>query len=103
MSFPDLAPEEALSWAFKMREHAAASFREPLTYGAYKDIPISYLVCEEEKGDGVEMQNRVIARMESEMGGRTVDRHVVQCGHCINVSQPKTMVAVVRNALGDTA
>ncbi|KAJ7640667.1 Alpha/beta hydrolase fold-1 [Mycena polygramma] len=86
ISFPDLAPEEALSWASKMREHAAGSFREPLTYGAYKDIPISYLVCEEEKGDGVEMQNRVIARMESEMGGRTVDRHVVQCGHCITAN-----------------
>ncbi|KAJ6460849.1 Alpha/beta hydrolase fold-1 [Mycena vitilis] len=102
VSFPDLAPEEALSWASKMRVHAAASFREPLTYGAYKDIPISYLVCEEEKGEGVEMQNRVIARMESEMGGRVVDRHAVQCGHCINVSQPKTMVAVIRKALGDT-
>ncbi|KAJ7645036.1 Alpha/beta hydrolase fold-1, partial [Mycena polygramma] len=103
INFSDLAREEALSWASKMREHAAASFGETLTYGAYKDIPISYLLCELDKGVSLEVQNIIIAGMESEMGGRTVDRHPVQSGHCINVSQPKTMVAVIRKALGDTA
>ncbi|KAJ6514170.1 Alpha/beta hydrolase fold-1 [Mycena vitilis] len=103
INFSDLPPEEALSWASKMREHAAASFGETLTYGAYKDIPISYLLCELDKGVSLEVQNIIIAGMESEMGGRTVDRHPVQSGHCINVSQPKTMVAVIRKALGDTA
>ncbi|KAF8205349.1 Alpha/beta hydrolase fold-1 [Mycena galopus ATCC 62051] len=101
--YNDLPPEEARSWASRMREHAAASFSHILTYGAYKDIPVSYLLCEEDKGVPPEVQNKIIAGMESVMGGASVDRHPVKAGHHINASQPKTMAAVIRKALGDTA
>ena len=101
--YSDMPPEEALSWASKMREHAAASFGQKLTYAAYKDIPVSYLFCEEDKGVIPEIQNKIVTAMESVMGGTSVDRHSVKSGHHINASQPKTMAAVVRNALGDTA
>ncbi|KAJ7839996.1 hypothetical protein B0H14DRAFT_2360884 [Mycena olivaceomarginata] len=36
--------DEALSWASQMREHAAASLQQKLTYAAYKDISVAYLV-----------------------------------------------------------
>ncbi|KAF7325355.1 AB hydrolase-1 domain-containing protein [Mycena venus] len=97
--YSDMPLEEALSWASRMREHAATSYQQKLTYAAYKDIPVSYLFCEEDKGVIPEAQNKIIAGMESVMGGRTVDRHSVKAGHHINASQPGTMAAVVRKAL----
>ncbi|KAJ7645047.1 hypothetical protein DFH06DRAFT_1425698 [Mycena polygramma] len=41
-SYSELAPEEALSWASRMREHAVAAMGQKITYAAYKDIPVSY-------------------------------------------------------------
>ena len=99
-NYSDMSPEEASVWASRMREHVAASFNQKLTYVAYKDIPVSYLLCEE---DNPELQNQIIAGMESVMGGTSVDRHPVKAGHHINASQPETMAAVVRRALGDAA
>ncbi|KAJ7669552.1 hypothetical protein DFH06DRAFT_1280299 [Mycena polygramma] len=101
-SYSELAPE-ALSWASRMSEHAVAAMGQKITYAAYKDIPVSYLFCEEDKGVLPSVQNKIIAGMESVMGGRTIDRHSVRVGHHINVTQPKVMAAVIRKALGDTA
>ncbi|KAJ7750773.1 hypothetical protein B0H14DRAFT_3166858 [Mycena olivaceomarginata] len=50
VSYSDMPLDEALSWASRMREHAVASFQQKLTYAAYKDIPVSYLLCEEDRG-----------------------------------------------------
>ncbi|KAF7344356.1 Alpha/beta-hydrolase [Mycena sanguinolenta] len=99
-NYSDMPPEDASVWASKMREHVAASFCQKLTYAAYKDIPVSYLLCEEDKAVIPEMQNQIIADMESVMGGTSVDRHPVKAGHHINASQPKTMAALIRRALG---
>ncbi|KAJ6470536.1 Alpha/beta hydrolase fold-1 [Mycena sanguinolenta] len=99
-NYSDMPPEEASVWAASRREHAAASFSQNLTYAAYKDIPVSYLLCEE---DSPELQKQIIAGMESVMGGNGVDRHPVKAAHHINASQPKMMAAVVRRALGDAA
>ncbi|KAJ6510643.1 Alpha/beta hydrolase fold-1 [Mycena sanguinolenta] len=100
--FNDLSPKEGLSWASQMPNHSAISFAQKLTYAAYKDIPVSYLFCERYRCITPKKQTQVIAAMESQMGGKTVDRHSVQADHGINVSQPKTVVAIIRKALGDT-
>jgi hypothetical protein len=99
--FSDLSHEEGLAWASKMPNHSAISFGQKLTYAAYKDIPASYLFCEADKCVTPEVQNRIIAAMESEMGGKTVDRHSVKADHAINVTQPKAMALVIRAALGE--
>ncbi|KAJ7812362.1 hypothetical protein B0H14DRAFT_2317826, partial [Mycena olivaceomarginata] len=62
----------------KMPTHSAISFGQKLTYTAYKDIPASYLFCEPDKCMTTELQTRIIAAMESEMGGKTVDQHLVK-------------------------
>lgn len=85
-----------------MEDHSAESFEQKLTYAAYKDIPISYLFCEDDKLMLPELQNKLVAGLEGEMGGKKVDRHSVKSGHAIHASQPKAMAAVVRKAIGDT-
>jgi pimeloyl-ACP methyl ester carboxylesterase len=100
--YSDMTPEDALSWATQMPNHSAISFRQNLTYAAYKDIPVSYLVCETDKCVTPEEQTTIIASMESEMGGKNVNRHSVKAGHAIVLSQPKAVVVVIRKALQDT-
>ncbi|KAJ7721453.1 Alpha/beta hydrolase fold-1 [Mycena metata] len=97
----DLPPDEGLVWAKKFTQHSAASFVQPLTYGAYKDIPVSWMLLEQDKCIPPELQNKMIANMESVMGGRTVERFPVDVGHCINFTQPATFAKVVRRALGE--
>ncbi|KAF8205315.1 Alpha/Beta hydrolase protein [Mycena galopus ATCC 62051] len=100
LTFSDLPLDEGVAWASKLSSHSAISFGQKLTYAAYKDIPVSYLFCEEDKLVTPEQQNKIIAGLESEMGGKTVDRHPVKSDHAINASQPKTMVDVVMKAMG---
>ncbi|KAJ7797023.1 Alpha/Beta hydrolase protein [Mycena olivaceomarginata] len=102
VGFSNLPAEEAQKWAATMEDHSAESFEQKLTYAAYKAIPILYLFCEDDKLMLPELQNKLIAGLEGEMGGQKVDRHSVKSGHAIHASQPKAMVAVVRKAIGDT-
>ncbi|KAF8205333.1 Alpha/Beta hydrolase protein [Mycena galopus ATCC 62051] len=100
--FSDLPLAEGVAWTAKFSTHSPVSFGQKVTYAAYKDIPISYVLCENDALITPAQQHKMIAGLESEMGGKTVDLHPVQSGHGINVSQPGTMVDVVRRILGDT-
>ncbi|KAJ7673800.1 Alpha/beta hydrolase fold-1 [Mycena polygramma] len=102
VNFSDLPAEEGIAWASKMPNHATASFTDKLTYAAYKDIPVSYLFCEEDRCIPPKLQNEIIARMEAEMAGRKVDRHSLKTSHCPMASQPGKLVAVIREAIKDT-
>ncbi|KAJ6470415.1 Alpha/beta hydrolase fold-1 [Mycena sanguinolenta] len=97
--FSDLPTEEALVYTSKTQDHSAVSFEQPLTYAAYKDIPVSFLLCENDKMMGPEFLSKIIAGMESEMGGRRVDRYSVKSAHAINASQPKVMADLVVKAI----
>ncbi|KAJ7459983.1 Alpha/Beta hydrolase protein [Mycena galericulata] len=99
----DLSPDQQLAVANKFSSHSAISFAQPVTYAPYKDIPVSYIFCENDQLISPAMQNKIIATMESEMGGRKVDRISAKADHGINASQPKLMVELVRKALGDMA
>ena len=45
----DTWPEErGTAWARAAPKHSALSFASPLTYAAYKDIPSSYILCEQD-------------------------------------------------------
>ncbi|KAK7044431.1 AB hydrolase-1 domain-containing protein [Favolaschia claudopus] len=100
----DLPFDEAFAIASKLPDHVAASYTQPITYAPYKDIPSSYLFCENDKLIVPELQEKMIAGMESEMPmGTKVDRHSVKADHGIVLSQPKAVVEVVRRVVGGTA
>jgi hypothetical protein len=79
----------------KMPTRSAISFGQKLTYAAYKDIPMSYLFCEPDKCVTTELQTRIIAAMESEMGGKTVDQHLVK-------AEPQNTRALLKPPTGPT-
>ena len=47
-TFSNLPKEEGEVWVKKMPHHSAICFAGELTYAAYKDIPVAYLLCEED-------------------------------------------------------
>jgi len=84
-SFSDLPLEQALAWNNQFALHSAVSFTNPLTHAGYKDVPVSYLVCEEDIVITSEIQRREIEMIENETGTK-VDVTSIKAGHCPTTS-----------------
>ncbi|KAI0440534.1 Alpha/beta hydrolase fold-1 [Xylaria telfairii] len=90
-SFSDLPKEDAIYWQSQFSLHSAASFVNPLTHAGYKDVPVSYLLCDEDLVIFPEIQRREIEMVEVETGSK-VDVTTVKAGHCPSLSVPEKVV-----------
>ncbi|KAK2762808.1 hypothetical protein FQN54_000983 [Arachnomyces sp. PD_36] len=68
----------------------------PVTYTAYREIPSTYLICENDQALHVAFQNRMVAQGE---GAFDVER--CQEGHSPFMSNPKLVAECVRRAAGE--
>ncbi|KAI0908724.1 Alpha/beta hydrolase fold-1 [Ustulina deusta] len=82
--FSDLPREDGLRYHAQFALHSAVSFANPLTYAGYKDVPVSYLVCENDLVIPQETQRREIEMIETETGNK-VDVTSIEAGHCPNL------------------
>ncbi|KAI0144822.1 hypothetical protein BJ166DRAFT_565924 [Pestalotiopsis sp. NC0098] len=89
--FSDMPFEEGLKWGKELVKHSAASFGSPLTYAGYKDLPVSYLVCEDDLSITAETQRSQIDMIERE-SGNTVDVTSIQAGHVPPISAPQDVI-----------
>jgi len=92
----DLPPKEGEAVVRDFAKHSAQSFGNELTYAGYKDIPASYLLCEEDKAGPPDFQREMIAMIE-EASGRKVDLTSIKSGHCPNLSAEKETIEWVLN------
>ena len=83
-----------------MSEHSRISFEGRLTYPGYKDVPVSYMMCESDMIVPSDMQLRIIETVERETG-KTVDVHNIPTDHFPYLSAPDTVVTVVRRVCGE--
>lgn len=74
-----------------MTAHSAASFGDALTYAGYNDVPVSYLVCEEDLVIPGGSQSRMIDLVEQE-SSRKVDVTRISAGHAPNVTATQELV-----------
>ncbi|KIY03429.1 uncharacterized protein Z520_00120 [Fonsecaea multimorphosa CBS 102226] len=88
--FSDLPKEEGEAWARKFPRHSALSFVGELTHAGYKDIPVSYLLCENDKCIPANVQRNGIDLIEKE-SGRKVDVTSIKADHCPMAGQPKAV------------
>ena len=100
ITFSDLSPAEGAKWTHDMPEHSTVSFHGKLTHAGYKDLPVSYMLCEEDRILPIAYQEALVERLEKETG-RTVDVHRIKAAHCPNASQPAMVVEVVRRVAGE--
>ncbi|KAI0451630.1 Alpha/beta hydrolase fold-1 [Xylaria acuta] len=89
--FSDIPKEDALHWHAQFALHSAVSFINPLTHAGYKDVPVSYLLCEGDQVISPEIQRREIEMIETETGSK-VDVTSIKAGHCPNISVPEKVV-----------
>ncbi|KAJ9401371.1 hypothetical protein DTO282F9_1568 [Paecilomyces variotii] len=94
----DLPPEEAVQVTEMMPHHSAVSFSGPLTYAAYKFIPVVYIVCEKDKTLPPEYQRGCIELLEKE-SGKPVPTIFLDSGHCPNASMPEELAKAVEKAI----
>ena len=86
-----MSPEEGEAVVRDFAKHSATSFVNELTYAGYKDIPASYLVCEEDLIGPPEVQRAGIEMIE-QVSGRKVDVTSVKAGHCPNLTAEKETI-----------
>lgn len=81
-----------------LKYQSKASFYTPLTYAAYQDVPVSYLLCEQDNALPFSAQQAMVG-----IGGPNVVPHVCAAGHSPMLSMPDKVVDVIRGAAGEVA
>ena len=76
---------------------AAPCFFTPATYEAYRDIPTTYLLCENDAAISFEAQKAMVAAA----GENVVKSHVCKSGHSPMVSEPQLVFDVIAKAVKD--
>lgn len=97
--FSDLPKDEGEAWMRKFPTHSAASFAGALTYAGYKGVPVSYLVCEDDKCIPVKNQREGIEVIEK-ASGKKVEVTSITSGHCPNATQPQKVVDWILDVAG---
>ncbi|KAI1469341.1 alpha/beta-hydrolase [Daldinia caldariorum] len=91
---PDVKEREAL--VARLQTHSSASFATELTHAGYKDVPVSYLLCEEDALLLPKYQREWIEFIEKETGNK-VDVTSLQAGHCPNFTKPQETIDWIVN------
>jgi hypothetical protein len=95
--FTNLPEDQGLHWVAEMPGHSRISFSNPATYAAYKDIPITYMLCEDDLVIPPAVQRSMVGMVEKETG-RKVDVHSFHAGHVPNVTAWEDVVKTIRLA-----
>ena len=85
----DLSAEDGEALVRGFAKHSAQSFANELTHAGYRDIPTSYLLCEQDHAGPPDFQREMIATIEKGSNGRQVDVTSIDAGHMANASQEK--------------
>lgn len=86
-----LTPEEGIEWVKRFGQQSGSSFTNECTYAGYKDVPVSYLLCEDDKCVVPAEQQRGIDRIEKARG-KKVD---VTRGHYDHIPTVSNAQAVI--------
>lgn len=72
-------------------KHSAVSFANKLTYAGYNDVPVSYLLCEDDLCIPKDVQQKGIDLIERQ-SGRKVTVTKIDADHGPNYSAPEKVV-----------
>jgi len=98
--YHDLTPEETTRWTSRLVRHpTAAQFNAPKgTKGkaAWRSIPVTYLVCRNDRALPEAVQEMMASRIEKADSGVVVHREYCEASHSPFLSMPDRVVEVVR-------
>ena len=100
MFYSDLEEEESLRWQQETRPHSLAAFLAKSTGASWKDIPTSYLLCEDDLAIPKEAQEGMTQAVRDLGGDIEVTR--IKSSHSPFLSCPDTVVEWIRGAAGES-
>ncbi|KAF6793712.1 hypothetical protein CSOJ01_13886 [Colletotrichum sojae] len=94
--YNDLDQEATNEEILRLRPHSYRTFFSKLTYAAWRDVPVTYILCEQDNAIPRAAQQKMIddARVP-------VSIEVVDAGHSSFVNKPELVVAALRWAAGE--
>ncbi|KAH7382601.1 Alpha/beta hydrolase fold-1 [Phaeosphaeria sp. MPI-PUGE-AT-0046c] len=104
MCFNSLSDAEGLEHAKNFERHSSLSFMDALSYAGYKDVPVSWFFCEDDKCVVPEVQQVSIDTIEeswkgTEREGNKVDVKRVKCDHVPVFSAKEELIAWMEELL----
>ncbi|CAK7237917.1 hypothetical protein SBRCBS47491_010205 [Sporothrix bragantina] len=94
--YNDLTLEAAAQTASTLKCHSYRTFFSKLTYAAYKDIPVTYVLCEKDNAIPAAVQQIMV-----DNAGVHIDVDKLDASHSPFLSQPDNVVAACRRAVGE--
>ncbi|KGO37045.1 hypothetical protein PEX1_007030 [Penicillium expansum] len=94
VNFSDLPYAQSIQYANHMKAHSATSFAEPLQNAGYMNIPVSYIICEDDISVPPALQRSVID-MIAMKSGRQVTTLLCNSGHFPNTSAPSELASLI--------
>ncbi|KAJ5572991.1 hypothetical protein N7450_009975 [Penicillium hetheringtonii] len=91
--YNDLDDETAAKCMDALVHHSLPSFVTPLTYEAYRDVPVSYLLCERDEAILPAFQKQMAAFP----GNGAVRTYTCMSGHSPMISMPEKVVDVIQD------
>lgn len=99
LTFSGIPEEEAMKWANSMSVHSVASYDSPLAYPGYRDVDVSYIVCDDDLVIPLQAQEQMIEFLKHDTG-KPVDVYHVKAGHAPHAAEPVLMVDAIRKTVG---
>jgi len=90
--YNDLPPAEAQYWVDKLQDFSYGCFKSPVTYAAWKYIPSTFLLCENDNAGSAEDQEKMVQAV----GVLKVERCF--SSHSPFLSVPEKTAEVIRKA-----
>ena len=94
-----MPPDKALEAVKKMSPQSAGSFTDKSTHDAYRHIPVSWILCEQDAVLTPEWQLGRIEFLKSAREDGKVEVVRYDAGHCPNVSDPEGTARVILRAI----
>lgn len=91
--YNDLTPDAAKSSAAKLVVHPTSASWTDVTREAFKEIPVTYLLCENDQALMLEVQKMTCGRIEAL--GVKVDYKICAAGHSPFLSMPEQLAKIV--------
>lgn len=95
--YNDLSDDEVAHWSSLLKHHSYQTFSSQTTYPAWKHIPATYLLCENDHAIPIAMQEKMVN--EVGQGKWTTER--CKCSHSPFLSEPEFTSQVIRRAAGE--
>jgi homoserine acetyltransferase len=91
--YNDLAPEVAKHFSAQLTVHPTSAQWTDVSHEAFKEIPVTYLLCENDQALPLEVQKMICGRIEA-MGVK-VDYESCSAGHSPFLSMPDQLAEIV--------